>query len=79
MPPRRGAKSNNPNGRPLLGKGKRPTLTCTVDPATLEYLRAFAEAYGLSLGAVVDQAAETLKRTWPADVLAQVAAKNSPN
>ena len=63
MPAPKGGPSNNPNGRPLLGKGRRPTLTATVDPATLDALRAYAEREGVSLGQAVDAAAAALVST----------------
>lgn len=45
---------NNPNGRPLAGKAHRVTLTATVDPATMEYLKGYAAENRISLGKAVD-------------------------
>lgn len=56
MPAPKGGPPNNPHGRPMIGKGLRPTLTARVDPDTLAGLKAYAAANGISLGVAVDDA-----------------------
>lgn len=65
MPAPKGGPPNNPNGRPLVGTGTRPTLTARVDPDALAWLKAYASENGVSLGVAVDDAIGQLK-AWAA-------------